>query len=117
MDVVRNLTKLNPPPVVSLLSESVELQTAGQDVANANANAFANVSPQATRADFLPVTRIQNTTLYGAYLFTIYDAERAAALAANPLWQQEGAAFWASVATGASLSPVHRFRNLSNVSV
>ncbi len=95
-------------PAIRLLSAGAE-QPADGTVAT-----HANVNPQATLADFLPVTRIQNTALYGAYFFTIYDAERAAALAANPLWQQEGTAFWASVAAGANLSPVHRFRNLSN---
>jgi aldose sugar dehydrogenase len=103
-------------PIVPLRSAGIEPQ-AGQVAATPPANVSAQasgISPQATAADFLPVTRIQNTTLYGAYFFTIYEAERAAALAANPLWRQEGPAFWASVATGASLSPVHRFRNLTN---
>jgi hypothetical protein len=101
------------PPTVRVFTLASEQQPLGQD-ANITANATANVDAQATPADFLPVTRIQNTTLYGAYFFTIYDAERAAALVANPLWQQEGTAFWASVAAGANLSPVHRFRNLGN---
>lgn len=109
-----NALSQNKTSTVRLLSAGAEQQAVGQVAANANANAFANVNPQATATDFLPVTRIQNTTLYGAYFFTIYDAERAAALAANPLWQQEGTAFWASVASGANLSPVHRFRSLSN---
>jgi aldose sugar dehydrogenase len=97
-------------PTINLIAAGAEQQVAGRAVANAN----ASVSPLATPADYLPVTRIQNTNLYGAYFFTIYDAERAAAMAANPLWRQEGAAFWAAFAAGANLSPVHRFRSLSN---
>ena len=99
-------------PVVRLLSASVDHQKVDQ--ASSKATTSAIVNNQATSADYLPVTRIQNTTLYGAYFFTIYDAERSAALVANPLWQAEGTAFWASVASGTNLSPVHRFRNLSN---
>lgn len=72
------------------------------------------VQSMATAADFKPVSRIQNTTLTGAYFFTIYDTERTAALANNPKWNLEGAAFWASLATGSGLSSVHRFRNVIN---
>lgn len=68
----------------------------------------------ALAADFLPVARIQNTTLVGSYFFSIYDAEIENALISNPDWILEGAAFWASIATGDGLSPVHRFRNLFN---
>lgn len=71
-------------------------------------------NPQAVASDFKPVIRIHNTSLYGAYFFTIYDGERANALNANPGWRQEGAAFWASLASGSGLSPVHRFRNQQN---
>lgn len=99
-------------PVVRLLSARAAHQKVDQ--ASSSATAAAVVDNQATSADYLPVTRIQNTSLYGAYFFTIYDVERAAALAANPLWRQEGTAFWASAAAGTNLSPVHRFRNLSN---
>jgi hypothetical protein len=74
----------------------------------------ASFQAQAVSADYKPVTRIQNTTLTGAYFFTIYDTERAAALAGNPTWKQEGAAFWASLAPDPILSPVHRFRNVLN---
>jgi Repeat of unknown function (DUF5648) len=80
-----------------------------QDVA-----AQAQYQSQAATAVFMPVTRIQNTTLFGAYFFTIYDTERAAALQANPNWRQEGTAFYASLTTDTGLSPVHRFRNLFN---
>jgi Protein of unknown function (DUF1566)/Repeat of unknown function (DUF5648) len=72
------------------------------------------VISQASAADFKPVVRIQNTTLYGSYFFTIYDSERSAALNANPNWSLEGSAFWTSLAGGAGLSPVHRFRNRQN---
>ena len=68
----------------------------------------------ALAADFLPVARIQNTTLEGSYFFSIYDAEIENALISNPDWILEGAAFWASIAAGDGLSPVHRFRNLLN---
>ena len=74
----------------------------------------APIQAQATSADYKAVTRIQNTTLTGAYFFTIYDTERSAALAGNPNWRLEGPAFWASLAPDAELSPVHRFRNNLN---
>lgn len=74
----------------------------------------ANVQPQAVAADYQPVKRVQNTTLYGAYFFSIYPSEITTAIATNPNWRLEGPAFWASLATGADLSPVHRFRNLNN---
>ena len=77
-------------------------------------NTSAPIQAQATAADYKAVTRIQNTTLTGAYFFTIYDTERAAALAGNPNWRQEGPAFWASLASGTGLNPVHRFRNNLN---
>lgn len=72
------------------------------------------VKPMALSADFKPVIRIQNTSLFGVYFFTIYNDERSAALVANPNWKEEGPAFWASLATGDELHPVHRFRNLNN---
>ena len=74
----------------------------------------ALIQPQSTTADYKAVTRIQNTTLTGAYFFTIYDGERTSALATNPKWKQEGPAFWASLASGNGLSPVYRFRNNVN---
>jgi Repeat of unknown function (DUF5648) len=72
------------------------------------------IHAQAGTSDYKPVTRIQNTTLTGAYFFTIYDTERAAALANNPNWKQEGSAFWASLSPDVALNPVHRFRNVLN---
>jgi Protein of unknown function (DUF1566)/Repeat of unknown function (DUF5648) len=72
------------------------------------------VQPQAFTADYQPVKRVQNTTLYGAYFFSIYPTEITTALATNPNWSLEGPAFWASLATGTDLYPVHRFRNLFN---
>ena len=72
------------------------------------------IQAQATSADYKAVTRIQNTTLTGAYFFTIYDAEKTTALANNPNWKLEGTAFIASVAPDATLDPVHRFRNKLN---
>ena len=77
-------------------------------------SASVAIKPQAVAADYKAVTRIQNTTLTGAYFFTIYDTEQAAALAGNPNWRLEGAAFWASLAAGTGLNSVHRFRNNLN---
>lgn len=65
-------------------------------------------------SDFLPVYRIQNTTLAGSYFFTIYESEKTAALAANPDWKYEGPAFYATTLQGDGLSPVWRFRNKVN---
>lgn len=76
----------------------------------------AGIKMQSTAlaTDFLPVARIQNTTLEGSYFFSIYDVEIENALISHPDWILEGAAFWASIAPGDGLSPVHRFRNLLN---
>jgi hypothetical protein len=87
----------------------------------------AALSPQFTKAstskpqvfisvitDFQPVFRIQNTTLFGSYFFTIYDSEKTSALSLNPNWKLEGPAFYASPATATDLSPVYRFRNKAN---
>jgi Repeat of unknown function (DUF5648) len=75
------------------------------------------IKPQAFTSvitDFQPVFRIQNTTLYGSYFFTIYDSEKTSALSLNPNWKLEGPAFYASPAAGTDLSPVYRFRNKVN---
>jgi alpha-tubulin suppressor-like RCC1 family protein len=72
------------------------------------------IQAQAFAADFQPVQRIQNTTLYGAYFFSIYPGEVTNALATNPNWSLEGPAFWASLQTGVDLYPVHRFQNKLN---
>ena len=115
-ELLSKASGLAKTPIVPLRSAGVEQQAAGQVAADTRVNvgAQAAVNPQAGVADYLPVSRIQNTNLYGAYFFTIYDAERAAALAANPAWKLEGTAFMASPVAGAGLSPVFRFRNLSN---
>lgn len=76
--------------------------------------AAATIQPQALAADFQPVQRIQNASLYGAYFFSIYPGEVTSALAGNPNWALEGPAFWASLAGGDGLSPVHRFQNKNN---
>ena len=76
--------------------------------------ASQTIQPQALAADYAPVQRVQNTTLYGAYFFSIYPTEITTALASNPNWALEGPAFWASLATGSDLYPVHRFRNKTN---
>lgn len=72
------------------------------------------MTAQAVAADYQPVQRVQNTTLYGAYFFSIYPSEITTSLATNPNWTLEGPAFWASLATGSELYPVHRFRNKTN---
>ena len=99
------------PAALKLTAQSAPL--AAQNSLNAQSTG-SPIQAQATSADYKAVTRIQNTTLTGAYFFTIYDTERAAALAGNPNWKLEGPAFWASLATGTGLSPVHRFRNNIN---
>jgi Protein of unknown function (DUF1566)/Repeat of unknown function (DUF5648) len=93
------------PPVLSLTAPEP------QTFSKAHSNTYKNM---ATFADYQLVARIQNTNLFGAYFFSIYDAEIENALNTNPDWLLEGAAFWASLATGDGLSPVHRFRNLLN---
>lgn len=77
-------------------------------------NTATSVQPQATAADFQPVQRIQNASLYGAYFFSIYPSEVSSALSTHSNWRLEGPAFWASLATGTSLYPVHRFQNKLN---
>jgi alpha-tubulin suppressor-like RCC1 family protein len=79
-----------------------------------SATASSSVDAMAVATDYQPVQRVQNTTLFGAYFFSIYPTEITAALASNPQWVVEGPAFWASLAAGTDLSPVHRFRNLNN---
>lgn len=61
-----------------------------------------------------PVQRAQNTSLFGAYFFTIYASEMANALVLNPGWNLEGTAFHASLGINPGLAPVYRFRNLIN---
>jgi Protein of unknown function (DUF1566)/Repeat of unknown function (DUF5648) len=95
------------PAALKLTAQTAQLQISAQ-------SAGALIQSQATSADYKAVTRIQNTTLTGAYFFTIYDTEQAAALAGNPNWKLEGPAFWASLASGTGLNPVHRFRNNIN---
>ena len=91
---------------------AVKLTAETSQAASATSNHIFQA--QAVAADYKPVTRIQNTTLTGAYFFTIYDTERTDALASNPNWRLEGPAFWASLAPDAALNPVHRFRNVLN---
>ena len=92
----------------------ITAQSAPQTTQGAAQSTSAPIQAQATSADYKAVNRIQNTTLTGAYFFTIYDTEQTAALAGNPNWKLEGAAFWASLASGTGLNPVHRFRNNLN---
>jgi hypothetical protein len=90
------------------------LQLTTQSTAQIIENTSAPIQSQALAPDYKPVTRIQNTSLTGAYFFTIYDAECKTALANNYNLNLEGAAFWASLTPDAALSPVHRFRNVLN---
>jgi Protein of unknown function (DUF1566)/Repeat of unknown function (DUF5648) len=77
--------------------------------------ATRGILPQAAAtATFMPVYRVQNTTLAGSYFFTIWETEKNAALAANPGWNYEGPAFYASQTATNGLSPVWRFRNKIN---
>lgn len=94
------------PAVLSLTAESTGLIK--------SQSASTTIQPQAIAADYQPVERIQNTTLYGAYFFSIYPTEVTSALAGNRNWRLEGPAFWASLATGTDLFPVHRFQNKQN---
>jgi hypothetical protein len=80
---------------------------------NTQSAASSPILPQAG-AIYGVVSRVQNTSLYGAYFFTIYPSEKSAALAANPNWAYEGPAFSASLVPDTDLFPVHRFRNLQN---
>lgn len=100
---------LNQNPAVLTLTAP-----APNAVQSSQIQAQSGIQPQATTANFSPVIRIQNTTLQGAYFFTIYNAERISALVANPRWNEEGAAFWASTVPDTGLSPVHRFQNKIN---
>jgi Protein of unknown function (DUF1566)/Repeat of unknown function (DUF5648) len=97
-----------------LAQNPAALHLTAQFTAKTAQSAATPIQSQAVAADYKAVTRIQNTTLTGAYFFTIYDTEQAAALAGNPNWKLEGAAFWASLASGTGLNPVHRFRNNLN---
>lgn len=104
--LVANQALVQNPAYLSYTVEANQLGNTSQ--------ASAAINPQAVTADYQPVKRVQNTTLYGAYFFSIYPSEVTTALAGNPNWRLEGAAFWASLAAGDGLSPVHRFRNLNN---
>ncbi len=97
------------------LKLTAETANAGKSQSQSTTNtANTPIAAQAVAADYLPVQRVQNTTLYGAYFFSIYPTEITTALATNPNLRLEGPAFWASLATGADLHPVHRFRNKTN---
>jgi hypothetical protein len=108
-DLVQN------PAALQLTAETAPLADAGLSGLTAQSTfQTQTIQPQAIAADYLPVQRIQNTTLYGAYFFSIYPGEVTSALAGNPNWRLEGPAFWASLATGPDLYPVHRFQNKIN---
>lgn len=93
-------------PVIGVASMSgLQSQSAG-----------AMMNSQAATTTVGPVYRIQNTTLTGAYFFTIYPSERDNALALNPDWALEGPAFYASTNSEiiSGSRPVHRFQNKFN---
>lgn len=94
------------PAALSLTAESVGLIK--------SQNSSTSIQPQATAADFQPVSRMQSTSLRGSYFFTIYNTECKAALANNYSLNLEGNAFWASLTPDVALNPVHRFRNVLN---
>ena len=109
--------RLQNPAALKLTTETAATAKSQSSTSTAKPTLTTQtVAAQAAAADYKPVTRLQmpTATLYGAYFFTIYDAERDAALASNANWKQEGPAFWASVAAGEGLNPVHRYRNLFN---
>ena len=103
--------ELSQNPTALLLTSAAPSATNSSKQQQKNGS---TLQPQAISADYQPVQRVQNTTLYGAYFFSIYPTEIATALATNPNWALEGPAFWASLATGTDLHPVHRFRNKTN---
>jgi alpha-tubulin suppressor-like RCC1 family protein len=102
------------PAALKLTAETAVQSAASSSPIQAQSSSGSPIHAQATAADFAPVQRIQNTTLYGAYFFSIYPGEVTSALAGNPNWRLEGPAFWASLATGLDLHPVHRFQNKLN---
>lgn len=107
-----SVPKASESPAGATQSQSVLTLTAAAPVAGSTID--AQIQPQALTDNFRPVKRIQNTTLSGSYFFTIYDSERISGLVANPRWNEEGTAFWASTVAGTGLSPVYRFRNKFN---
>lgn len=107
-----SVPKASESPAGATQFQSVLTLTAAAPVAGSTID--AQIQPQALTDNFSPVKRIQNTTLSGSYFFTIYDSERISALVANPRWNEEGTAFWASTVADTGLSPVYRFRNNFN---
>lgn len=105
--VTQAAQELSQNPTALLLTSAAPSSIKAQKISS-------NLQPLALSTDYQPVQRVQNTTLYGAYFFSIYPTEIATALAGNPNWSLEGPAFWASLATGTDLYPVHRFRNKTN---
>ena len=102
------LLKQNPAVLTQLAQEPKLSQSASIRMAQ------LGVVAQAVNTDVVKVLRIQNTTLPGSYFFTIYESEKATALASNPSWRYEGPGFYASSQSATNLSPVWRFRNKIN---
>ena len=100
-----------------LTQNPAALKLTAQSTTSTTINSQSTANPiraQVNDAAFVPVSRIQNTTLTGAYFFTTNDEERTNALANNPNWKQEGTAFYVSNILDDTVSSVHRFRNKIN---
>lgn len=115
MQSVNNGTSIASSFGSSALTSTLLGSTKDQDAESINAQSAASapILPQAG-AIYSVISRVQNTSLYGAYFFTIYPSERSTALTSNPRWNYEGPAFSASLVSDVDLFPVHRFRNLQN---
>lgn len=111
-----SLAQMYPKRQMTAQQEIASQKLLQQNPAVLKMNGFEatrGVLPQVA-ATFMPVYRVQNTTLAGSYFFTIWESEKDAALSANPSWNYEGPAFYASQSDASGLSPVWRFRNKIN---
>ena len=113
-DLAQNPAALKQTAPIQAQSTPIQAQSGSIQSQSGLIQPQAFAVPRVTSTDYLPVQRIQNTTLYGAYFFSIYAGEVTSALAGNPNWRLEGPAFWASLVTAPELNPVHRFQNKQN---
>ena len=119
VSLIESLSKLYPKGKLPTAQQAFANKLLAQNPAalSAQFTKAGTMKPQVYTSvitDFQPVFRIQNTTLYGSYFFTIYDSEKTSALSLNPNWLLEGPAFYASPTTATDLNPVYRFRNKVN---
>ena len=119
VSLIESLSKLYPKGKLPTAQQAFANKLLAQNPAalSAQFTKAGTMKPQVYTSvitDFQPVFRIQNTTLYGSYFFTIYDSEKTSALSLNPNWLLEGPAFYASPTTATDLNPVYRFRNKTN---